>query len=173
MSRFAVDITDIDGEETLTDFADQIACNSMQHGVDLPVVAAGTDRTDGASMHGSIVLEHTIDKASPKLRLACAESTNITDVKITRLKSVAGSDGQSSLQASDITTLKTCKIINVYMDTPFDAASGEPADMPSEFFVIDYEEIKWEHKIYSNGVLDDTISGTYDTTTMSTTVSIT
>ena len=171
MSRFAVEITDIDGEETLTDFANQIACSSMQHGVDLPVVATGTDRTDGASMHGSIVLEHPVDSASPKLRLACAESTNITDVKITRLKPV-GSDGNSSMQAADITTLKTCKIVNVWLDTPFDPGTGQPADMPSEVFVIDYEEVKWEHKIYVNGVLDDTISGTYDTTTMSTTVSI-
>lgn len=165
MSRFAVEITDIEGEETLTDYANQIRCSSMQHGVDLPVVATGTDRTDGASMHGSIVLEHGVDKASPALRLACAQSTNITDVKITRLT------GANS-QASDITTLKTCKIVNVYMDTPLDASSGEPADMPSEFFVIDYEEIKWEHKTYVDGVPSDTISGEYDTTTMSTTTSI-
>jgi type VI secretion system Hcp family effector len=166
MSRIAVEITDIDGEETLTDYLDQITCSSMQHGIDLPVVATGTDRTDGASMHGSMVLEHAVDKASPALRMACAQSTNITDVKITRL---SGADNH----ARDITTLKTCKIINVYLDTPLDAASGVPADMPSEFFVIDYEEIKWEHKTYVDGVLGDTISGTYDTTTMSTTVSIT
>ena len=166
MSRIAVEITDIDGEETLTDYADQITCTSMQHGVDLPVVATGTDRTDGASMHGSMVLEHAVDKASPALRLACAQSTNITDVKITRLTG-------ANNQASDITTLKTCKIVNVYLDTPLDAETGLPDDMPSEFFVIDYEEIKWEHKTYVDGVLGDTISGTYDTTTMSTTVSIT
>ena len=165
MSRFAVEITDIEGEETLTDYANQIKCSSMQHGVDLPVVATGTDRTDGASMHGSIVLEHAVDKASPALRLACAQSTNITDVKITRLTG-------ANNQASDITTLKTCKIVNVYMDTPLDASSGEPADMPAEFFVIDYEEIKWEHKTYVDGVASDTISGEYDTTTMSTTTSI-
>ena len=166
MSRFAVEVTDIEGEETLTAYANQIKCSSMQHGVDLPVVATGTDRTDGASMHGSIVLEHEVDKASPALRLACAQSTNITDVKITRLTG-------ANNQASDITTLKTCKIVNVYMDTPLDASSGEPADMPSEFFVIDYEEIKWEHKTYVDGVATDTISGEYDTTTMSTTTSIT
>ena len=166
MSRIAVEITDIDGEETLTDYADQITCTSMQHGVDLPVVATGTDRTDGASMHGSMVLEHAVDKASPALRLACAQSTNITDVTITRLTG-------ANNQAGDITTLKTCKIVNVYLDTPLDASSGVPAEMPSEFFVIDYEEIKWEHKTYVDGVLGDTISGTYDTTTMSKTVSIT
>ena len=165
MSRFAVEITDIEGEETLADYAGQIRCNAMQHGIDLPVVATGTDRTDGASMHGSVVLEHEVDKASPTLRLACAESTNITDVKITHLSG-------ANNQASNITTLKTCKIVNVYLDTPYDEATGLPADMPSEFFVIDYEEIKWEHKTYVDGVASDTISGEYDTTTMSTTTSI-
>ena len=165
MSHFAVDITDIDGEETLTDYVDQIKCISIQHGIDLPVVAAGTDRTDGASMHGSMVVEHEVDAASPALRLACAQSTNIADVTITRLTG-------ANNQASDIIQLKTCKLVNVYVDTPFDTASGLPADMPSEFFVIDYEEIKWTHKTYVDGVLADSISGTYDTSTMSTTVSI-
>lgn len=164
MSRLTVAITDIEGEETLADYTGQIACSSMQHGIDLPVVASGTDRTDGASLHGAIVLEHAVDKASPALRLACAQSTNITDVKITRLTG-------ANNQASNITTLKTCKIIDVYLDTPIDP-SGVPADMPSEFFVIDYEEIKWEHKVYVDGVASDTIAGTYDTTTMSTTVTI-
>lgn len=166
MSTFAVAITDIVGEETLTDYAGQVRCHSMQHGIDLPVVATGTDRTDGASMHGSLVLEHSVDKASPALRLACAKSTNITDVTITRLTG-------ANNQATETTKLKTCKIVNVYLDTPYDETSGVPADMPSEFFVIDYEEIQWVHKTYVNGISTDNISGSYDTTTMSTTTSIT
>ena len=165
MSHFAVEVTDIAGDETLTDYVGQIKCTSMQHGIDLPVVATGTDRTDGASMHGSMVLEHAVDSATPALRLACAQSTNITDVKITRLTG-------ANNQASNVTTLKTCKIVNIYIDTPLDSSTGLPAGMPLEFFVIDYEEIKWDHKTYVNNVLDDTISGTYDTTTMSTVVSI-
>ena len=167
MSHFAVEISNIEGEETLTGYANQIKCSSFEHGVDLPVVPAGTDRTDGASMHSAIVLGHQIDKATPGLRLACAKNTNIAEVKITRIKMVGG-----SAQASDITTMATCKIVNVYTDTPFDPATGLPVDQPTEYFVIDYEEIKWEHKVYTNGVNNDTISGTYDTTTMSKTVSI-
>ena len=31
--------------------------------------------------------------------------------------------------------------------------------MPVEFFVLDYEEIKWEHKVYVNGVASDTLAG--------------
>ena len=36
----------------------------------------------------------------------------------------------------------------------------------------DYEEIKWEHKVYVNGVASDTLARSYHTTTMSTTVTI-
>ena len=167
MSHFAVAITDIPGEETLVNWQDQITCRSMKHGIDMPVVAKGADRTDGASMHGSIVLEHDIDAATPAIRLACAQTTNISDVTITRIKAL-GED----YQAADITKLKTVKIVDVYLDTPLDLENGTPADMPVEVFVLDYEEIKWEHKVYVNGVASDTIAGSYDTTAMSTTVSI-
>ena len=168
MSHIIVDITDIEGEETLTGYENKIKCRAMQHGIDMPVVAKGTDRTEGASVHGSIILEHEIDKASPALREACAKGTNISDVTITRIKVVG-----SASQAADITKLKTVKLVSVYLDTPLDPDTGEPAGLPVEVFALDYEEIKWEHKVYANGVATDTLSGSYDTTTLSTTVSIT
>ena len=168
MSHFAVDMTGIEGEETQADYVGQIKCLSMKHGIDLPVVAKGADRTDGASLHGSIVLEHSIDKATPGLREACAKSLNISDVTITRLKTVG-----EAVQASDIVKLKTAKVVNIFMDTALDSATGKPAGQPTEFFVLDYEEIKWEHKVYANGIATDTLAGSYDTTTMSTTVTIT
>ena len=168
MSHFAVEVTGITGDEGLTDFVDQITCHSMKHGIDLPVVAKGSDRTDGASLHGSVILEHRIDSATPALREACAKSLNLADVTITRIKMVG-----AAVQAADIVKLKTVKVANVYLDTPLDMTNGQPADQPTEFFVLDYEEIKWEHKVYENGVATDTLAGSYDTTTMSTTVSIT
>ena len=167
MSHFAVEITDITGDETLPDYADQITCHSMTHGIDLPVVTKGADRTDGASFHGSIILEHSIDSASPALREACCKSTNIDDVTITRIKTVG-----AAVQAADIVKLKTVKVVSVYLDTPLNP-DGQPADQPIEVIMLDYEEIKWEHKVYENGVATDTLAGSYDTTTMSTTVSIT
>ena len=151
----------------MPDYEGAITCRSFKHGIDLPVVAKGSDRTDGASIHGSIVLEHEIDAATPALREACAKSANIDDVTITRTKMIGG-----EVKAADITKLKTAKIVNVYLDTPVDPESGKPVDMPVEFFVLDYEEIKWEHKVYVNGVASDTLAGSYDTTTMSTTVAI-
>ena len=168
MSRICVDMG-IEGEETLTDYADQITCRAMQHGIDMPVVSNVADRTEGASVHGSIVLEHEVDKASPILREYCAKGTNIADVTITRVKLGGGTEGPL---AADVTKLKTVKIVSVSLDTPVDE-QGQPADVPVETFALDYEEIKWEHKVYEHGVSSDTIAGSYDTTTLSKTVSIT
>lgn len=167
MAHYAVEIDGIDGDETLTDYADQITCSSMMYGMDLPVVAKGADRTDGASMHGIVVLAKEVDKASPLLREACVKSKNIPLVNITRIK-MSG----TTVQAADITSLGTAKIIKVYLETPVDPSTGEPADQPMEFFEIDYEEIQWVHKVYSDGNRVDTISGSYDTATMSKTTSI-
>ena len=168
MSHIIVQMgTTITGDETLPGYENGITCRAMQHGIDMPVVSNIADRTEGASVHGSMVLEHEVDKASPALRNACATGTNIADVTITRIKVVG-----SSAQAADVTKLKTVKIVSVSLDTPVDE-EGQPTDVPIETFALDYEEIKWEHKTYANdGTLGDTIAGSYDTTTLSKTVSI-
>ena len=157
----------IDGEETLTDYADGIRCRAMQHGIDMPVVANTADRTEGASVHGSILLEHEVDKASPILREYCAKGTNVPTVTITRIKLVG-----TKAEPADVTKLATVKIVSVSLDTPTDD-QGRPTDMPIETIALDYQEIKWEHKVYNNGKVSDTIAGSYDTDQLSTTVSIT
>jgi type VI secretion system Hcp family effector len=156
----------IEGEETLSGFESAITCRAMQHGIDMPVVSNIADRTEGASVHGSIVLEHEIDKSSPILREYCAKGTNIAEVTITRIKVLGGEP-----RPADVTKLKTAKIVSVSVDTPVDD-QGQATDMPVETFALDYQEIKWEHKAYEHGVATDTIAGSYDTATLSTTVSI-
>ena len=168
MSHIIVQMgANLTGDETLTGYVDGITCRAMQHGVDMPVVSNKSDRTEGASVHASIVLEHELDSASPKLRNACANGTNIAEVTITRIKVVG-----ATAQVADVTKLKTVKIVSVALDTPVDE-EGQPTDVPVETFALDYEEIKWEHKTYKNdGTLDGTIAGSYDTSTLSKTVSI-
>lgn len=167
MSRYAVAIEGIQGEETLLDFPGTVSCSSMQFGIDLPVVATGADRTDGASVHGSIVLQHNVDSASPALRDVCVRGATISDVTITRLKMVG-----TAMKPAEIVKLKTVKIVEVLLETPVDAATGEPGEEPVEFFALDYDEVKWEYKTYDNGVESATIAGTYDTGSMTTQVSI-
>lgn len=167
MSQIIVQIPGIAGEETLAGYEEQISCTSLKHGIDMPVVASATDRTEGASVHGTIDLEHEVDKASALLRDACARGLNLGTVVITKIKVVGG-----SAQAADITTLGNARLAYVYLETPVNASNGQPEDMPIEMFGLDYSEIKWEHKSYVNGVATDTISGSYDTSSLSPNVSI-
>ena len=166
MSNILVKIPGIEGEATLPGYEGQIQCQAMQHGIDLPVVSQGAARTEGASIHASIMLVHEIDKSTPLLRLQTAQTTNLASVVITRMRMV----GQEPKPA-EIITLGTAELVSVYLETPL-GQDGRPADMPVEVFVIDYEEIKWEYKYYVGGVEDSTVAGSYSTHTLSTAVSI-
>lgn len=166
MSNILVKIPGIEGESTFSGYERQIQCDGMQHGIDLPVVASGTSRTEGASIHGSIVLTHNIDKATPGLRLNTAQSTNLSEVVITRFRMV----GQSAKPA-EIITLGNAELVAVYLDTPLNADASGPDEMPKEVFLLDYEEIKWEYKYYRDGTERGTVIGSYSTDTMSTSLS--
>lgn len=166
MSNILVSIPGIQGEATLPGYEGQIACVAMQHGIDLPVISQGKARTEGASLHGSITLTHSLDAATPLLRLQTAQTTNLPTVVITRIRMVG-----TTPQPADIITLGRAELVAVYLETNL-APNGGPADMPLETFLIDYEEIKWEYKYYVAGTEDSTVMGSYSTDTLSTAVSI-
>ena len=167
MSRIAVKIDTIGGDIVGTDYAGQISCTGMQLGVDLQVVSHGTQRTEGASIHGAVMLAHAIDKATPLLRAATAGSTSLGKVVITRLRQLG-----DNVQPAEIITLGSARLVAMYLDTPLKADGSGPEDFPVEVFVLDYDEIKWEYPIYEDGILSSTAMGSYSTTTMNSTVSI-
>ena len=171
MSNIIVEIPNVPGESTLEGYVDQIDCTAIQHGIDMPVVAKSTARTEGVSIHGSITLYHQVDKATPVLRLKAAQSADLGTVKIRRFRTA---DGVTS--PAEIITLGGAQVVAVYLDTPLgdDAAENEivPADMPVEVFTLDYTQIKWEYKYKPLGGTESTIAGSYSTTSRSATVSI-
>ena len=166
MSNILVSIPGIQGDAVLPGYEGQIQCVAMQHGIDLPVISQGAARTEGASIHGSVVLTHEIDSASPLLRLQTAETRNLATVVITRIRMV----GTQPLPA-DIITLGHAELVSIYLETRV-GADSRPADMPVEMFLIDYEEIKWEYKYFVGGVEDSTVAGRYSTDNLTTSVSI-
>ena len=174
MSNIIVEIPNVPGESTLDGYLDQIACTAMQHGIDMPVVAKSTARTEGVSIHGSVTLYHEIDKATPLLRLKAAQSADLGTVVIRRFRTA---DGVTS--PAEIITLGGAQVVAVYLDTPLSDNSSEaagnentPADMPVEVFTLDYTQIKWEYKYKPAGGTESTISGSYSTTSRSSVVSI-
>ena len=166
MSNILVSIPNIPGEATLRGYENQIQCTAMQHGIDLPVIAQGSSRTEGASIHGSVVLTHEIDAATPLLRLAAAQTTNLPVVVITRIRMMG-----TEPKPADIITLGAAQLVAVYLETGV-GRDNRPNPLPTETFLIDYEEIKWEYKYYVDGTENSTVAGSYNTETLSTTVTV-
>ena len=171
MSNIIVEIPNVPGESTLEGYADQIDCLAIQHGIDMPVVATSTARTEGVSLHGCVTLYHAVDKASPLLRLKAAQSADLGTVVIRRFRTA---DGETS--PAEIITLGNAQVVAVYLETPLgnESAGSEatPADMPFEVFTLDYTQIKWEYKYKPLGGTESTISGSYSTRSRSSAVSI-
>ena len=167
MSHFAVAITDIPGEETLVNWLDQITCRSMKHGIDMPVVAKGADRTDGASMHGSIVLEHDIDAATP------GDPPGLRPVDQHRRRDDHADQGAwrrlPGGRHHEAEDREDRRRVPGHAPGPRErharrhARGGLRPRLRGD---------QVEHKVYVNGIASDTIAGSYDTTAMSTTVSI-
>ena len=160
MAEFMVNITSIQGEGTTTGYADQIACSAMRQAIDLPVVSRGTQRTEGASRHGSIELTHSVDKASPGLRHAASAGKNLGEVIISRLRTIAGAPA-----LAEKITLGNAYVVRVDLDT--EVLDGQPWDEPTERFQLEYSDITWEHNHYVNGVKNSTVSGAWSTATQS------
>ena len=153
MSHIFVKIDNVDGNSTTTGYADQIACDAFQMGIDLPVLQSGTARTQGSSIRSGILLTHKLDKATPKLRAAAVSGSSLGDVTIT----VTKYENESHIAQEVITLEGTNTVDGCWLNTkPKDDGSGL-TDTFLEFFAIEYTKIKWECKVGGAN-----ISETYD-----------
>lgn len=149
---------DIKGDSAVAGYAEAVACTGMQHGIDLQVVSAAATRIEGASVHGSIILQHRVDRATPKLRKAAAEGTSLGKVVITRTRTAA-----DAVQAIETITISDAEVGEVHLVTPLQSDGSGPVDQPIEVFSLDYGEIRWTHGA-SN------VEGTWSTSTATTVV---
>ena len=154
MSEILVKISSIEGEATKQGYEGQIQCQTMRHAIDLPVVTHGSSRTEGASQHGGVELRHKLDKASPALRHACAAGTNLGGVIISRMQMVGGES-----RLAETVELGNVYVTRVDTETPVDPGEQAPVEEPEEVFTLEYSDIKWSHKHYSDGVEKGTVSG--------------
>ena len=164
MSDILVKIDDIPGESTFADSeskiaAGQIECTSARHVIQLPVVSTGQDRTEGNSEHGAFELTHSIDKASPHLRLGMSKGTNLGEVVISIMQPIGGKN-----KPGQVITLGDAYVVEVRLDTPLDPETGLPAEEPQETFALEYSSIKWENKKVVDGVEEGTVRGGYSLT---------
>ena len=159
MSDILVKISSIEGESTFTGYEGQIECTSARHAILLPVVSTGSMRTEGASEHGAYELTHSIDKASPGLRLAMSAGANLGEVVITIMQSSGG----EYIPAQTI-TLGNVYVVEVGVDTPL-GPDNLPSEEPQERFALEYSEIRWEQEHVVDGVPKGKVSAAYNVST--------
>ena len=158
MSNIYVNIGTIAGDSTQIGFEGQIACEALQHGIDLQVVQYGASRVEGASVHANFELIHKPDRASPLLRAAAAAGSALGNVVVTRTRRV----GEGTVPA-EVIILGNARVSLVEMQTPVNSTDGNAAEIPVEAFHLEYESIAWDYKFYKDGALDSNVMRQYST----------
>lgn len=148
------------GDATAAAFTQQIQCEAMQHGIDLPVVPTASSRLEGSSVHSCVTVAHQIDKASPQLRESVARGQDLGKVVITRTRKTSDVH-----EAAEIITLGGASLRRLSMHTPLNDQGDGFADFPVEVIGFKYDTIQWDFKQFVDGGTVSTISQTYDTTT--------
>ena len=143
MADIMVDMgTSVTGDGLGDDYAGDVKCTGMRHGIDLMVLQKGTStgesptRIEGSSVHSDFQLVKEFDKASPQLRAACAASTALGNVIVKR----RGSGGA----VVETVTLGNCKIASVSMHTPVLATRGGLEETLREIVDLEYDSITWK-----------------------------
>lgn len=162
MSNIYVKIPGVPGEATTPGYGEQIECTGMTLGIDLPVIPTGSARSEGASIHGAIELQHVLDSATPKLRAKATGGDNLGTVVISRTRVIGG-----ATKLVDRLILLRAALASVFIDTPLKSDGSGPADGVIEVFSLDYDEIQWEHSLYTGNTKSDTLIGSWSTTTQS------
>lgn len=160
MSTIYVNMSNVPGDATQTDFLNQIQCSAILQDFSQPVESAANPRTQGVSEHRPLVLFHQVDQASPLLRQFALANTDVDEVtiKVTRLI-----DG--SLETVQTIELTKAKVDRVQLVTLVDEATGEPGGELLEAFSLSYGEgtIKWiSHRFGDEGTTAGNIQGAWN-----------
>lgn len=166
MSIIMVRIQGVEGEATLAGYQGQIECLSMRHAIDLKIDRSGAE-TVGEARHGPIELTHSLDKASPSIKLDSCAGRNLGTVTISRLRMISGTP-----KAVETITLMNAYVVRVDIDTPIDPSTREPGDELMETFSLEYSDIVWDYKHFVNNIEHGTVTGAWSDALQTTNVTI-
>jgi type VI secretion system secreted protein Hcp len=147
-------IDTIEGESPDSKHGKEIQLLSYSFGADQPASSAvgGGAGTGKVNMHDLTVLKH-VDKASPKLLVACCTGQHIKSAVLTVRK--AGTDQQDYM----IVTLSDV-LVSSHQNT------GQPSGtdlLPTEQISLNFSKINFEYKEQgADGTLKGTVAGGYD-----------
>ncbi len=131
-------IEGIPGESTDDKHSEWIELLSYSHGVSQPASGAassGGGRSAERCDHADFSVAKTVDKATPKLALACCDGTHIAEVKIELCR--AGGDKQKYMEY-------TMNDVIIASARPGGSAGGGDS-LPVEEVSFNYGKIEWAY----------------------------
>lgn len=150
-------VKDIPGESTDDKHKDWIEILGYRHGLEQPTsgsVSSGGSRTAERVDHDNFVVSKTLDKATPKLALACCNGTHIGEVTLALCR--AGGDKQKYMEY---------KMSDVIVQSlhPSGSADGEDK-LPMEEVGFTYGKIEWTYTEtdHATGKPKGDIKGSWD-----------
>jgi type VI secretion system secreted protein Hcp len=131
-------IATIPGESTDDKHADWIEVLSFEHGVDQPT--AGSRSSGGAATgqrvnHRDFRIVHALDKASPKLALACCKGEHIKEVLVQLCRATGDKTQYMEYKMADVIVTQV---------VPIGDAAGEEL-LPLETVTFNYGKITWTY----------------------------
>jgi type VI secretion system secreted protein Hcp len=151
-------IDGIEGESPDSKHAKEIQLLSFSFGADQPASSntGGGAGTGKVNMHDLSVLKQ-VDKASPKLLVACSTGQHISSAVLTARK--AGGDQQDYMTV----TLSDVLVSSVQASGQAAGTDGTPTEQVS----LNFTKINFEYKEQgSDGTLKGTVAGGFDVNTM-------
>ena len=128
-------IEGVDGESSDDKHKDWIELLSYSHGVSQPssgAASSGGGRSAERCDHADFSIVKTVDKATPKLALACCDGTHIESIKVELCR--AGGDKQKYMEY----------VMNdVIVASARPGGSSEGEALPTEEVCFNYGKIEW------------------------------
>lgn len=128
-------IEGIPGESLNEAYKDQIEVLSYSHSISQPItgsISSGGAQTAERANHGKLTILKTVDRASPKLALACCRGDHIGQVVLTLCRDTG--EQQKYLEI----TLSGAVVAGVDM-------GGQGDTLPCEHISFSYSKIEWNY----------------------------
>jgi len=131
-------IATIPGESTDDKHKDWIEVLSYSHGVSQPTsgsVSSGGSRSSERVDHADFTIRKVLDKASPKLALACCKGEHITDVTLTLNRATGDKQKYMEYKLSDV----------IVRSVRPGGSTKEGETLPIEEVSFAYGKIEWTY----------------------------
>ena len=133
-----LEIDGIPGESTDSNHTDWIEVKEYSHNITQPVAASkssGGSRASERANHGNLYVTKELDKASPKIALACCNGTNLAKVTIELCRATGDKAKYMSIEMTDV-------LVAMYEPN---GRTTEEGSLPTERVAFNYGTITWTY----------------------------